>query len=1333
MKRLFFCGRHIALALLLLALATFAPSLRAQTQPLITTPVDESKLVTLTGSRPAALKGATDLGAANESQPSGRLMVTLKRSPEQEASLQSFLLSAHQQSSPSYHKWLAPGEFGTRFGATDSDVQQVTAWMQSHGLTVAKVSAGKTSIEFSGTIGQVNQAFHTSIHKYTTTNNETHYANATDPQVPAAFSAVVSGVSQLNDFKATPLFKLAGQAQYNPKTHQGIPQWTVPGQAGAPPIYLLTPEDFATQYDVKPLQAANVTGAGVTIGIINQSNIDINVVNAYRTLFGLPANPPQIIIDGNDPGVNGAAIEAYLDVENAGAVAPGATVKMYIAGTIGLLGEGGIDFSMVRAVDDDAASILSLSFQTAEVAQTAAGNQFINDLWEQASAQGQTVLVAAGDTGAASALFPIIGLGVNGFSSTAWNMSVGGTDAYVGDYASGGASIASYWSNANDANLGSLQKPMSEQPWNNSNYGLNSTTYDPVAVQAQQLAGGGGGASSCAISSPGVFNPIIDGTLPVCISGWPKPSWQVGPGVPNDMVRDLPDVSLFAANGANGVAWPVCTEAGECSDINPNSGQTLVSAVGGTSASAPAMAGVLALIEQKYGPQGQANYTLYPLAVQFPTVFNDITVGSNNEPCTADFILTFFGLLNGCSPDTNGDGSDSLQNYSATSGYDQASGLGTIDVNQLYTNWGKLTYAPSATTLTLTPTTIVHGQSVLASVRVSGNGVPSGPVALVSSTPLPANKGLGNLVLGSNGSAQEPVTSLPGGTYTVTAQYNGDGINGPSQSQPVSVTVTPEASILTLNAMYESIPDPVPGVPPVVTGTPVTSGSLVPYGSDILFDVAIAAASGSQGTPTGIVTFSNGSTVLGTTPISIAGVAEFNASSLPPGSYTITASYSGDPSYNASTTAPFKITVTQVTTSLAVYPDFLAQITQPGGGSIIFPFPAGTIFSYTVGQTPDIEAFLEGNSLFAGAQPTGTMSFQLGSSAPVTVPIIQGTSPENGADIALTGAATQLFTNLAVGTYPLIISYSGDANFSPSSITDSIVVAASPAGALLPSTTTFTTNPALSDITPSSIVTLTTTVTGAGTVAPTGNVTLTAGGIDLAGVTATLVPGQSNTSTASITILAGGDINLGNNLLTMVYSGDSNYAASESAYTAINNDPTDFSFTSLTPNVAIKSGSTGTAMIGLGSENGFNSTVALTCTAPSALICTFSNATVNLNGMTTANVTINTVTPGTTAAAANHPAQPKPFGRIVGSVLACMLLIVLPRRRRFGQMIVSVLVMAVLLTAVGCHQALPPNPTVITPPPPAPVDAANGTYNVVVTGTAANGIVHNTTITVIVQ
>ncbi|MGA2251467.1 Ig-like domain repeat protein, partial [Terracidiphilus sp.] len=1175
--------------------------------------------------------------------------------------------------------------------------QQVTAWMQSHGLTVAKVSSGKSSIEFSGTIGQVNEAFHTSIHKYTTTNNETHYANATDPQVPAAFSAVVSGVTQLNDFQPKPLYVTPGQAQYNPKTHQGIPQWTVPGQAGAPPIYLLTPEDFATQYDVKPLQAANVTGAGVTIGIINESNIDISLVNAYRTLFGLPANPPQVIIDGNDPGINGAALEAYLDVENAGAIAPAATVKLYIAGSEGLLGEGGINFSMVRAVNDDAASILSFSFSSNEGDVPESSNQFFNDLWEQAAAQGQTVLVAAGDTGSASSLFPLLGLGVNGFASTPWNVAVGGTDAYFGDYATGGASIASYWSNANDANLGSLQKPMTEQPWNASNYGLNSTTYDPdpLILYDGFPVGGGGGASSCATSSPGVPD-ALGFTFPVCIAGWPKPSWQVGPGVPNDKVRDLPDVSLFASAGYNGVVWPICAFAGECTvtDLNPSNGQPIVTAVGGTSASAPAMAGVLALIEQKYGPQGQANYTLYPLARQFPTAFNDITVGSNNQNCTGDFIFVLlYGLVNGCSPDTNGDGLDSLQGYYATAGYDQASGLGTVDVNQLYTNWGKITYAPSSTTLSLTPTTSTHGQGVLASVTVTGNGVPSGPVALVASTPLPNNKGLDALVLGSNGSVQQTFTTLPGGTYTITAQFNGDGINGPSQSQPVSVTITPEASVLTLSAEYAN-----ESVTPAAVGN-ITAGSSVPYGSDLVLDVTIAAASGSQGAATGTVTFSDGSTVLGTAAVNVAGAAEFKGSFLSIGSHTITASYSGDASYNASTTSPLQFTVTQVTSAITIFPDGTTFCTPVGTSTC-----AGKS-DYTAGQAAEFEAVVTGNSAFTGAQPTGTMTFQLGSAAPVTLPII----PEiNNGNVPTTGGATEFYPALAVGNYSLIVTYSGDTNYSSATLTYPVVVNAPAAGALLPSTTTFTSNPAdLTNIGLSTVVTLTTTVTGSGTVAPTGKVEMLVGANNNPFGPATLVPGTGNTSSATTSVLAS-ELIAGNDVFGAIYLGDKNYAASTSAYTTLYDDPTDFTFSTLTPNVAIQSGSTGTAMISLGSVNGFNSTVALTCAAPSALICTFSNATVNLNGMTT------------------------PFGRIAGSVLACMLLIVLPRRRRFGQMIVSALVMAVLLTAAGCgqHQAPPPTPTPVAPPP---VDAANGTYNVVVTGTSPNGIIHNTTITVIVQ
>jgi hypothetical protein len=197
------CFSRCARALLVfpaLLLASVAPAALAQAKPLITTQVDESKLVSLKGAVSPKLKDAQDLGEADASQAAGRLLLVLQRSPEQETAVQSFLQQVHQPGSPNFHKWLTPASFAQQFGAADSDIEQLTGWLQAHGLTVAKVAAGKNAIEFSGTVGQVQTTFHTSIHTYKV-DGATHYANATAPQIPAAFNAIVAGVSQLNDFK----------------------------------------------------------------------------------------------------------------------------------------------------------------------------------------------------------------------------------------------------------------------------------------------------------------------------------------------------------------------------------------------------------------------------------------------------------------------------------------------------------------------------------------------------------------------------------------------------------------------------------------------------------------------------------------------------------------------------------------------------------------------------------------------------------------------------------------------------------------------------------------------------------------------------------------------------------------------------------------------------------------------------------------------------------------------------------------------------------------------------------------------------------------------------
>jgi hypothetical protein len=1259
--------------------------LLAQAKALISAPLDETKLTTLKGSVSGQLKSAKDLGVADVSQPSGRMLLLMKRSDEQEASLQSFLMQAHQSGSPQFHKWMTPATFAKQYGAADADVQQVTGWLQSHGLKVAGPTASRGAIEFSGTIGQVNEAFHTSIHQYSV-KGETHYANATAPKIPTALAAAVSNVSQMTDFRPTPMVKLMGQALYNPKTHTGVPQWTYGDGTGNPPLYLLTPEDFSTQYDVKPVYAAGVTGAGQTIGIINNSNIDLSLVNAYRKLFGLPANTPEVVIDGNDPGINGDSVEAYLDVENAGAVAPAATVKLYIASTEGELGDGGLTFALLRAVNDDAATVLSLSFGTCEENGTAY-NEFINSVWEQAAAQGQTVFVSAGDSGA----YGCYGLGVNGFSSTPWDIAVGGTDAYFTDYATGGASISTFWSNANDSTLGSLQTKMTEQPWNSDQFGLNSTTYDPVENQQYNYDGGGGGASACAVGGDS-FDPNTG--LPICISGYPKPSWQVGTGVPNDGVRDVPDVSLFASNGYNGVVWPICYEEGDCTETNPIVNETYVTGVGGTSASTPAMAGIMALVNQKYGAQGQANFTMYALAAQYPAVFNDITVGSNNENCSQFDV----GYVIGCALDTN-DSYYSLQHYSAGVGYDQASGLGTVDVNQMLTDWSKVTFTGSSTTLSLTPTTITHGQAVTATATVTGKGTPGGAVGLVASTTLPNNKGITAIPL-TGGTGSEPISYLPGGTYTVVGQYSGDGINAASTSAPVTMTVNPEASTLAFTTQYLDVSTDAP-----VTAT---ANAQVPYGDQVLMDVQVEGAAGTvDGNPTGTVTFSDGTTTLGTVQVSAGGTAEYNGSLLAVGTHTISGTYSGDASYKAGTFGPLTFSIVKMGTFSDVLADY--------GGAYVNP----TAVQYQAGETATLEGLVL-QQIPGGLAPTGTVTFQFDSQTPVTAPLVSGEY-----FIFQGSVATEVFSNLQVGTHTVTMAYSGDANFNTSTNTFTIIVVAS---TLLNSTSTFTITPAsLSNIPADTVITVQGTVTGTGSVAPTGTVTFALANL-ISFATVPLTPGTGNVSTVTIAFRAA-DLEPGNNTFDMNYSGDKVYAPSATSTTTINDDDTDFKLQTLAPNVAVASGGSGTSTLSLTPLNGFSGAVALTCTAPASLACSLSTASATVGGSaaTMATLMLKAAVTTTTTTAAEHNTDWRKRGG-GGVVVAFLLICVIPKRRKLGGRLLSLVGLILVFGAAGCGgNSQPTGPATVTTNTPA------GTYTVVVTGTAQSGMVHNATITVIVQ
>ena len=345
---------------------------------------------------------------------------------------------------------------------------------------------------------------------------------------------------------------------------------------------LVTPADFAVQYNLNPLYSAGTNGNGQSIAIVNEANINIAQVNNYRALFGLPVNPPQVVIDGSDPGIdgnnspygrNGASLEAYLDVEVAGAVAPNAQINLVIADSTAI--QDGLEMAAERAVYSNISPVLSLSFGQCE-ATLQASNAFWSNLWEQAAAQGITVLVSTGDSGSAacdddnSQEYAVSGQAVNGIASTPYNVAVGGTDFY---YSGGSADLATYWKNlaspTTSAPSESLIKTIPEQPFNSSQFGLD--IYPQSNGSGTTIFAAGGGASTLGLAGASGYGP------------YPKPSWQTGTGVPADGVRDIPDVSLFGSLSTDGSYTPLCASDGDCQ----GGSKVQVTGVGGTSASAP--------------------------------------------------------------------------------------------------------------------------------------------------------------------------------------------------------------------------------------------------------------------------------------------------------------------------------------------------------------------------------------------------------------------------------------------------------------------------------------------------------------------------------------------------------------------------------------------------------------------------------------------------------------------------------------------------------------------------------------------------------------------------
>jgi hypothetical protein len=1205
----------------------------AKVPPRITQAPDEQNLVTLKGNVHPLARAEFDQGAVSDGQPLHRMLLLLQRSPQQETALQQLLDDQQNKSSANYHAWLTPTQFGQQFGPADADMQTVTSWLESHGFQVTNVAAGRTVIEFSGSAAQVRGAFHTEIHKYMV-YGEARTANASDPQIPAALAPVVVGPVSLNNFPAKSHIRQMGTFQKSVKTGETKPLFTFPGCAQF--CYGLAPADFAEIYNTAPLLSGTpkIDGTGQTIAIVGESDINVQDVIDFRTMFGLPQNfsSSNIIVNGADPGFNGSEGESDLDVQWSGAVAPGATIDFVTSEPTETT--GGIFLSAIYIVENNLAGVMSESFGGCEQ-HIGTLNQFHNSLWEQAAAQGITVMISAGDGGSAgcddfdTALTATQGLAVSGYASTPFNVAVGGTDFdQINRW-------SQFWSaNNNSTTQASALSYIPEIPWNDSCGQLGINGCGASAPQGSlNIVAGSGGASTL----------------------YSKPSWQSGTGVPLDSHRDLPDVSLFASNGFDSTFYIMCqSDASGTGSCNLNDFGYTFQGVGGTSASAPAFAGIMALVNQKQATaqipaprQGNANYVLYQLfkkqlnttpalncnSSSVPAAgctFNDVThgnsalanssVGNNDVPCA--------GGSTNCSSKsagTNGvlvtTASPSTPAYSTTTGYDLATGLGSVNAANLVNNWGSVTFLPSTATLSATVNgssvasiTVAHGTPVNVSSSVAAGpgatGTPSGQIVLtVTPNPTPGNIS-GNLGIEAlslaNGTATGTGVVLPGGAYSLTAHYQGDGTFGTSDSTPgIPVNITSEASKTLI-----SIPvfDPNTGAETTNTPTNLVYGSLYIARMDVgnaqaKLSYPPLASCVPPACPTGTIAWTdswNGTPNLpldgGTFTLNSDGFTEDQTIQLASGSHVLSANYSGDNSFGVSN-ATYSLTVAAAPTVLTIQP-FTTN-----------PAVAGMPFQLLVSGTTQAPS---------GVAPGGSVIFfdgtiQLGGPVAVTGnPAGNGSSPNFRVVASLTLANG--------GSHTLTAQYAGDGNYAPSTSAPLLVTA------FFPTTATVTATPSTIMLGATETVTAvidTTVPASNAALKPTGRVTIGGPGGPLPSVPVTLnmmADASGNWEiVASIT-----DTPSDSGLYFVNYAGDGNYLGVQGFSNVVNVITPDFSMSPNPTSFTMTGGQSGASTITVTPASNSSSTVNLTCSLPTLVgaTCTISPSLLNLANSVPASSTL---------------------------------------------------------------------------------------------------------------
>jgi subtilase family serine protease len=786
--------------------------------------------------------------------------------------LQTLIEQLHRPGNPNYHKWLTPDEFAKRFGVPEGNVNTVKGWLQSQGFHIDGVQKSGLIIMFSGNAGQVRDAFHTEIHNLQLKNGEEHVSNVSDPKVPANIAKLVVGTVSLNNFIGHPMSHHIAPTVIKdgkvikpegPTDAHGEYTFTSSGDT----YYALVPGDVATIYNLNPLYTAGYTGKGTTIAVVEDSTMyTVNDWNTFMSKFGLTGyggtltqTHPTGSLKCSNPGDNSDDGEVEIDAEYASAAAPGATINVASCAD----GDTNQTFGGLIAVQNltNAATpppVISMSYGYCEAENGSTANAAFSTAFQQAAAQGISVFVSSGDESSTSCdankTYASHGTGISGWTSSPYNVSVGGTDFYDGYL----GNESTYWSSSNGTYFNSAKSYIPEIPWNDScaSQLIANVLYDAGDVSSSKTYGAGsacntypydtsnyylttasgsGGPSNCATGNP-ANSGVSNGTC----QGWAKPSYQSVYGNPSDGVRDIPDVSLFAANGVWGHYYVVCYSNTRDGGTSCSGAPSSWAGFGGTSVSSPIMAGIQALVDQYVGTttngqgalQGNPNYVYYALAAQeygtsgtttcnsdnspaSSCVFYDVTAGDNNVNCRADGRTgTFNCYLDG---QTNGVGSTSNTSFSPTyntnSGWDFATGIGSVNAYNLATSWRNA--FPTTTALSAAPTSISSTGSTVLKATVSAatkdNATSGGTQVAISGT-VTFYDGASSLatctLAAATCSSTVNASQLNAGSNSITAVYSGSNAYPGSTSTAVNVTVaaaTPDITFTSVTHNFGAI------------------------------------------------------------------------------------------------------------------------------------------------------------------------------------------------------------------------------------------------------------------------------------------------------------------------------------------------------------------------------------------------------------------------------------------------------------------------------------------------------------------------------------------------